>query len=421
MGLEFQFEDDVFEGIQARLGREPLWKSFYFTGLTLMAERSDRPLEFFRTTFIPWFFSRFPEGRIDFLEPIGPFSTRMHAIRKVVQITDDPVSATMVDPPATLAKLHGLDTVYWPRDEVLIWGSLLWPYIMAIPINLVTCGLVFHLGELWDTREPQPSSLDRWWRNENHFQEERDNSEIIRMARGEASLPFFGDARTIISQLSSPTTFERYLERISSVRELIADFRVFANPSSRTPDFLQNLQLLLTFQRVVATTHYLSNYEPPFIAKGLLFDLADQYATMTEQVESDQAGRFEWLFDSSQGGQWTSSALKKIPEIGDYLGSKAEQLYVLLDASIDAGLKKRISTPRPHLIRHLRNARHGYWFRGPAMQDLANYDANLSDDATQLAALWWLAFLEEPWQMIRRDADSGLLHRYGSTGHLNQH
>jgi hypothetical protein len=405
---------DMYTGLTARLDAQPLWKSFHRLNLCLLADKTSAPLEYLREHFLPWFFDRYDSGRVDFVEPVGPFTHRMHAIRKFFQIDLDPGSAGRVDPPATLSRLHGFDALYLPTNEFSIWSSMFWPYIVAVPVPMSTCALIFHLGKPWDTREPAPSSVEKWWRDENLFSERDDTVAVaLRIAMSKEPPTNFDDLLKVISILADPDTFDWYLDRVSVVREMAADFRLFRDQYSQRPDYAANLQLLLTLQRIVASTHYVCNYEAPFIAKGLLFDVADQYAAMAESSEGDQAQFFEWLFNSAQGGAWVQEALATVPGLGPYLSQKAIHLYRELDRSVDIGMQGAASTSRPHLVRLLRNARHGYWFRGDDLtKNLANYDGNLSNSAPRLAALWWLAFLQQPWQLLRRGVDALLVRTY---------
>jgi hypothetical protein len=412
---ELGFGQGYYRSLASRLDDLPIWKAFYHANLPLLASPTEQSFAFLAKDFIPWFLAKFPAGRVDFVEPTGPFWPRMHAIRKLFQIDHDPsVALANPGPPATLAQLHGFDTLYWPSDEISIWCSQSWPYVIAIPMLLSTCCLVFHLGQVWDVREAHPSSIERWWRNDLLFAEKDDSPETLQRILNRQSPPSaFDDFEPILEHASTPAAFAHYLSRISRLRALIADFRLGAPSTSRVPSYETNLQLLLTVQRVIASTHYLTSYEPPFLAKGLLFDVADEYAAMAEPRDSEQAAFFEWLFDSNHGGRWVCDALRKIPTVGDYWSRKANWLYRLLDESIASGVHGSPTTSHPHLVRILRNARHGYWLRGDDLsQHLANYDGNLTDFAPALSVLWWFAFLEEPWQLMRRDVDPLLVRAY---------
>jgi hypothetical protein len=412
---EINFGKGYFTSLRDKFDELPLWKLFHHVNLPLLANPSEMSFEFLAHEFLPWFFAKFPKGRVDFVAPTGPFWPQMHAVRKLFQIDQNPaVALKNPGPPATLAQLHGFDTLYLPTDEISIWCSQTWPFVTAVPMPISTCCFVLHLGETWDVREASPSSVERWWRNELLFSSKDDDGATLRRIMRRESPPTpFDDIGEVIHELTSPEAFGYYLSRISRLRAMISDFRIGASAQTRSPSYATNLQLLLTLQRIVASTHYLTSYEPPFLAKSLLFDVADEYAAMAEPREDQQAGFFEWLFDPSLGGSWVAEALGRIPGSGGYWAAKSTWLYNQVDQSVGAGVEGPPTTSNSHLIRILRNARHGYWLRGDDLtRHLSNYDANLKDFAPALSVLWWFAFLEEPWQLLRRDIDPLLVHSY---------
>jgi len=367
----------------------------------------------------PWFFTRFPQGRIDFLVIDDDYRWRTYLVRKLYQLWAIPgvsPDAVLQLPAQTLVALHGLDQQFVPLLELNVCFGFFYPLVYGFEAHQITSAVLFHFGEGVDAVPPVfPGSFEHWWRSASAFKEREERFRRFQaMAQG-ANLepePMLVERRWARDEWF--LFFDRYIEGLNGMYARALDFPLYRRADG-TVDYRHHFQMLMTILRLALEAELLTSGLTPFLRKTLAFDVIDQFAVLLAGGDPNPSKQAE-LSGTILTRQWLvdrlAPVLGKFPEpFGSALSKAVETLSGLIYATVLDGVfvpQKIPSTTEEserlvlQVVRQLRNTKHGYFLTDDRFHThLAAHTGNLTDAFHHVALLLWMSLLEEPAMFLR--------------------
>ena len=362
----------------------------------------------------PWFFTRFPQGRIDFLVIDDDYRWRTYLVRKLYQLWAIPgvsADAVLQLPVQTLVALHGFDQQFVPLLELNVCFGFFYPLIYGFEAHQITSAVLFHFGEGLDAVPPVfPGSVEHWWRSSSAFKEtEAGIRRFQAMAEGTnlEQEPALVERRWVRDEWF--LFFDRYIEGLNKMYARALDFALYRGADG-TLDYRYHFQMLMTILRLALETELVTSGLTPFLRKTLAFDVIDQFAVLLAGGDPNPTKQAE-LFRTILTRQWfeerLAPALGRFPEpLGSVLSEAAKSLSQAIHSTVLNGVyvpQKRPSTKEEEeqlvlqVMRQLRNTKHGYFLTDDKFHTyLAAHTGNLTDAFHHVALLLWMSLLEEP-------------------------
>jgi hypothetical protein len=367
----------------------------------------------------PWFFTRFPQGRIDFLVIDDDYRWRTYMVRKLYQLWGIPEvspDAVLRLPPETLVALHGLDQQFVPVLELNVCFGFFYPLIYGFEAHQITSAVLFQFGEGVDAVPPVfPGSFEHWWRSSSAFEEREKRLRRFRARAEGANVepePMLVDRRWERDEWF--LFFDRYIEGLNRMYARALNFPLYRGADG-TVDYRHHFQMLMTILRLALETELLTSGLIPFLRKTLAFDVIDQFAILLAGGDPNSRKQAD-LFGTILTRQWLedrlAGVLTRLPEpFGPALSEAVKRLSELTHSTVLEGVfvpQKRPSTEAEveqlvlQVVRQLRNTKHGYFLTDDRFHThLAAHTGNLTDAFHHVALLLWMSLLEEPAMFLR--------------------
>ncbi len=388
---------------------------------------------------LPWFFNKYPDGRVVVIEHSPEFENLMSGMRCFYTAAQVPYEELMVnariidDRFPTLKHWHDSSPALLARPLLEFWNCLLRPLVFGFRAELFGLTLFFLFGAAlkyvpldfpsdWLAVPQSCASFGAEPLSEDEFYG------VVAHPTGPLSQRAANQPPPHTLQLTPEQQVEFlrwYLDTINRYLFELTDVANFTEESvpDKAIDPIGAFEHYLTINRLLRRTLGAMSSGNASSAKGIVFEVADLLDTISTRFASTGATvMFKRLFNTTEAPNLLCSQLKNAPEpVGSYLSDFTRNLYGGLESAVlksvwlkskvqgtnvlvrnrqlTGELPEAISDFVGNLMRAYRNGHHGYFSSEDEPRPsryLFLVDGTIPDALASLPSIWFLAYLIDP-------------------------
>ncbi len=436
---KFRVKNETLKEIMSKADSQPTaWQRAYEVGVALSAADVSQLRPLLKDYIIPWFFKCYKNGKILVLSYNYEYEQVTSSMRGFYAAAQAPItdfSGADFKGFQTLKHWHASHVYLVGRNLIDILNYLMYPQIagyQAGPLGL-TFLLLFDQAEQFHAG-PFPQDWLAIPRSHAGFAEEdRDHSEVLTNPNSQARAQAvhkrylhkqnFSAAEQLEFVQWFVNVFNRYYYELTDIANFTEDGK-----TDSAIDPISALEHYITIDRLIRKTLAVVSTNEPLHTKGLVFEVADLYDSLSERwghTAKKSTQFFKDLFKVKQAATNLKQILAVVPgTVGSYVRTLVDTLYLELEEKTVKSVwrSKNISVTPPgilvpskkggspkletheefvaNLMRAYRNGHHGYFSSADEAKRPSRYlslvDGNVPDSITSLPSLWLLAYLANP-------------------------